>query len=59
MIVETVREPLVVLDSELRIQTANLAFFQTLLTSPEENLKKPIYEVGSGQFDFPGIKIIL
>jgi len=45
-----------VLDQELRIETANKAFFQTFRTSPEENLKKPIYEVGGGQFDFPQLR---
>jgi two-component system CheB/CheR fusion protein len=58
-IVEAVREPLIVLDSELRIETANRAFFQTFHTSPEENLKKPIYEVGGGQFDFPKLRGLL
>jgi two-component system CheB/CheR fusion protein len=58
-IVETVREPLIVLDQELRIATANKAFFQTFRTSPEENLKKPIYEVGGGQFDFPKLRDLL
>jgi PAS domain S-box-containing protein len=58
-IVETVREPLIVLDPELRIETANRAFFQTFRTSPEENLKKPIYEVGGGQFDFPKLRDLL
>jgi len=58
-IVETVREPLIVLDQELRIETANKAFFQTFRTSPEENLKKPIYEVGGGQFDFPQLRDLL
>ena len=58
-IVETVREPLIVLDAELKIETANRAFFQTFRTSPEENLKKPIYEVGGGQFDFPKLRDLL
>jgi two-component system CheB/CheR fusion protein len=55
-IVETVREPLIVLDQELRIETANRAFFQTFRTSPEENLKRSIYDVGGGQFDFPKLR---
>ena len=40
-ILQTVREPLVVLDSQFRIETANRAFFQTFHTPPEESLKKP------------------
>lgn len=58
-IVETVREPLLVLDAELRIETANRAFFQTFRTSPEESLKRSVYEVGGGQFDIPKLRDIL
>ena len=58
-IVQTVREPLVVLDSQLRIETANRAFYQTFHTSPEESLKRPIYEVGGAQFDFPKLHDLL
>jgi two-component system, chemotaxis family, CheB/CheR fusion protein len=58
-IVQTVREPLLVLDQQLRIEAANRAFYQTFKTSPEESLKRPIYEVGSGQFDFPKLRDLL
>ena len=58
-IVETVREPLLVLDSQLRIETANRAFYQTFRTSPEESLKRSVYEVGGGQFDFPRLRELL
>ena len=58
-IVQTVREPLVVLDSQLRIEAANRAFFQTFRTSPEDSLKRSVYEVGGGQFDFPKLHDLL
>ncbi|MBZ5583283.1 MAG: PAS domain-containing protein, partial [Acidobacteriia bacterium] len=58
-IVQTVREPLLVLDSQFRIESANRAFFQTFKTSPEESLKRSIYEVGGGQFDFPELHHLL
>jgi two-component system CheB/CheR fusion protein len=58
-IIETVREPLIVLDPELRIQTANRAFFQTFHTPPEESLNCSVYDVGGGQFDFPKLRSLL
>ncbi len=54
-IVETVSQPLIVLDPQLRIKTANRAFFQTFRTSPEESFKRSLFEVGGGQFDFPAL----
>ncbi|MFI5387242.1 MAG: CheR family methyltransferase, partial [Fimbriimonadales bacterium] len=58
-IVETVREPLIVLDPELRIESANRAFFQVFRTSPEETLKRSVYEVGGGQFDLAKLRDLL
>ena len=58
-ILQTVREPLVVLDSQFRIETANRAFFQTFCTSPEESLKKPVYEAAGGRLDLPRLHYLL
>ena len=35
-LIETVREPLVVLDADLRVQRATAAFYETFLVSREE-----------------------
>jgi two-component system CheB/CheR fusion protein len=35
-IIETVREPLLILDQELNVQTANRAFFETFDIAPED-----------------------
>jgi two-component system CheB/CheR fusion protein len=58
-IIETVREPLIVLDAELKIETANRAFYQTFLTSPEQSIDRSIYEAGGGQFNFPKLRAFL
>ena len=58
-IVETVRAPLIVLDPELRIETANRAYFETFRSSPEETLQRSVYEVGGGQFDIPRLREVL
>jgi len=57
--VETVREPLVILDKNLKIKTANRAFYQTFQTSPGETEDRLIYEVGNRQWDIPDFKKLL
>lgn len=50
-IVETVRQPLVILDGELRVRTANRAFYQAFQLSPPEVERQLIYLLGGGRFD--------
>ena len=45
-IVDTVREPLLILDTTLRVQSANRAFYQTFHVSSEETENRFIYELG-------------
>ena len=40
-IVDTVREPLLMLDTTLRVHSANRAFYQTFQVSPQETEKSP------------------
>jgi PAS domain S-box-containing protein len=49
-IVDTVREPLLVLDQSLRVITANRSFRHTFRVSPEETQGTLIYELGNGQW---------
>src|SRR5439155_1272407 len=58
-IVDTVREPLVVLNHDLRIRTANRAFYATFHLSPAEAINQTIFEVGSGQWNFPKVHELL
>src|SRR5271156_2360111 len=58
-IVDTVREPLLILDATLRVRSANLAFSQTFHVSPEETEKHLIYELGNGQWDIPDLRTLL
>jgi len=52
-IVDTVREPLLMLDTALRVRSANRAFYQTFRVSAEEIENRLIYELGNGQRDNP------
>ena len=58
-IVDTVREPLVVLDADLRVLSVNRSFCQTFQVSPEETENCLIYEIGNHQWDIPSLRILL
>src|SRR5688572_27761110 len=58
-IVETVREPLLMLDTALRVRSGNRAFYQTFKVSPNETENRLIYELGNGQWDIPALRTLL
>ncbi len=58
-IVDSVREPLLVLDAALRIQSANSAFYHTFQISREEAEHRLIFELGNGQWDIPVLRTLL
>jgi two-component system CheB/CheR fusion protein len=55
-IVETVRQPLLVLDSDQRVQSANRAFYQTFQVTPAETEQSLVYDLGNRQWDRPEIR---
>jgi PAS domain S-box-containing protein len=57
-IVETVRKPLVVLDSDLKILTANQSFYDTFKEKPEETIGNFIYDLGNRQWDIPELRVL-
>jgi PAS domain S-box-containing protein len=57
-IVETVREPLVVLDSDLKILTANQSFYDTFKVTPKETIANFIYDLGNRQWDIPKLRVL-
>ena len=57
-IVETVREPLVVLSFDLKILTANTSFYNTFKVTPEETIGQFIYELGNRQWDIPKLRVL-
>jgi len=58
-IVETVREPLLMLDTTLRVRSANRAFYQTFQVTSEDTENRLIYELGNGQWDIPDLRTLL
>ena len=58
-IVDTLHEPLLILDATLRIHSANRAFYQMFNVSLGETKGRPIYELGNGQWNIPDLRTLL
>src|SRR5512142_1674195 len=58
-IIDTVREPLLVLDSEFRVTQANRAFFQTFHVVPEDTIGELLFALGDGQWDIEPLRELL
>ena len=55
-IVETVQVPLLVLESDLRVNKANRAFYETFQVLPSETIQSLIFDLGNGQWNLPGLR---
>lgn len=58
-IVDTIRDPLLVLDQDLRVVTANRAFDQTFRMNRQDIQGRPVYGLGDGQWDIPELRLLL
>jgi two-component system CheB/CheR fusion protein len=58
-IVETVRVPLLVLDSDLKVISTNAQFCRKFRTTRGETDKKRIYDLGNGQWNIPRLRELL
>ena len=58
-IVDTVREPLLVLDHDLRVVAASRSFYMTFSATAGNVLGKPLYELCGGAWDIPELKLLL
>ncbi len=59
MIVDTVREGLLVLDLGLKVVAANESFYQMFGVDPEETVGRKVYDLGDGQWDLPELRNLL
>lgn len=57
--VETLREPLLVLNGDLRVVSANQAFYDFFKVYPQEAENRLVYELGNRQLDIPELKRLL
>ena len=55
----TVREPLIALDQDLRVVTVNRSFYEFFKVKPEETVGQLIYDLGNKQWDIPKLRELL
>ncbi|CAN5619048.1 hypothetical protein BH23BAC4_BH23BAC4_11930 [soil metagenome] len=59
MIVDTIREGLLVLDYNLRVKAANTSFYTAFGVKPEETIGRLVYDLGNGQWNIPDLRALL
>ena len=58
-IVDTIREPLLVLDKDLRVVAASRSFFLTFKMNRQDVQSRPVYALGNGEWDIPELRLLL
>src|ERR1700682_5313165 len=58
-IVDTVREPFLALDKDLRVLAASRSFYSAFKVSPEDTQGRLLYTLGDGQWDIPKLHLLL
>ena len=58
-IVDTVREPLLVLDGDLRVLAVSRSYYLTFRVDRQDVLGRPLYALGDGQWQIPALRILL
>ncbi len=58
-IIATMREPLLVLDSKMKVINANHSFYSTFKTTPDETIGKSLFKLGNKQWNIPELKALL
>ena len=58
-VLESVREPLLVLDTSLKVVGANPSFYTHFRVTPENTEGALIYDLGNGQWDIPKLRELL
>jgi chemotaxis methyl-accepting protein methylase/PAS domain-containing protein len=58
-IVATVREPLLVLDAQLKVLSASRSFYRNFKTTPETTENEHLYNLGNRQWDIPALRQLL
>jgi signal transduction histidine kinase len=59
MIVDTVREGLLVLDFDHHVVAANESFYEAFAVRPEETVGRKVYDLGNGQWAIPKLRELL
>src|SRR4028118_758484 len=57
--VDTLRQPLLVLDARFHVELANRAFLRIFRVAPDAVTGRCIYDLGDGQWDIPSLRLLL
>ena len=55
-VVDTVRTPMMVLDPDLRVHSANRAYYETFHTTPEQTVNRQLHDLGGGHWNVPALR---
>jgi PAS domain S-box-containing protein len=58
-IINTVREPLIALDQDLRVVSVSRSFYEVFKVNPQETLGQLIYDLGNKQWNIPKLRELL
>ena len=58
-IIDTIREPLIVLDQDLRVVKVNRSFYKFFKVKPQDTVGNLIYDLGNKQWDIPKLRELL
>lgn len=58
-VVDVVREPVLILDKDLRVKAANESFYRTFQVEAKDTESRVVYELGNGQWNIPVLKKLL
>ncbi|MHC4138172.1 MAG: sensor histidine kinase, partial [Planctomycetota bacterium] len=58
-IIDTLREPLLVLDSRFLVKSANGAYYEKFKATPDDTVGRPVYSLGGGQWNLPALRRLL
>lgn len=58
-VVDIVRQPVLILDKNLRVMDVNENFYQTFFVKPKDTLGKSVYELGNGQWNIPALRKLI
>lgn len=58
-IVDTIHEPLIVLDGGLRVLAASRAFYEIFRVDPRHTMGCRLYDLGDGQWNIPALRLLL
>ena len=58
-IVDTIHEPLLVLDDQFHVLAASRSFYSIFQVDPEQTIGGLLYDLGDGQWNIPALRLLL